>query len=64
MHAKLIYHGYSSPSSLNRERRKTKMSRQKLARIVYSIIINLLWLLIVYVKDLIDGQHKVQGKIL
>ena len=63
MHAKLIYHGYSSPS-LNGEIRKTKMSRQKLARIVYSIIINLLWLLIVYVKDLIDGQHKVQGKIL
>ena len=43
MHAKLIYHGYSSPS-LNGEIRKTKMSRQKLARIVYSIIINLLWL--------------------
>ena len=63
MHAKLIYHGYSSPF-LNGKIRKTKMSRQKLARIVYSIIINLLWLLIVYVKDLIDGQHKVQGKIL
>ena len=45
MRAKLIYHGYSSPSSLNSEIRKTKMSRQKLARIVSSIIINLLWLL-------------------